>query len=724
VIERNHGWIRDFFINLASKLYFKYFITALSLFTILFYMTSSIVHTFSNDETYENIGNGYLSEFIIEHAWDIQVVNEKKPWIKIAYMADKHYMRDITNTIEKKLHTPTNQYLQTGNTLNIQSDFWEPVFNEEEYKNSFDIEKIIADLHLPKEKKVAVIAKELWIDWKNEKSNYAKLAWINWNYVWSLEQNQKIRDYLIRNAQEIYKDKHGRNEWDTLDLVSQEIQEVKLNAQEITWLVTYNDVTLKVVAPIESFPEWTILKIKTLWDDNSMTNFDITLKEIMLLAQVDKLEYDAPMASFDISFYAPDDTQFLNELQPAEWKSVSVTFDYGDNNEFKNDESTWFLAIYHMEDNDDTSIANLVSTKSSKDISKNNKSDSISIYANTLSVYILTIVSDLEEETSSNSGTVKFDAGYGGFIVNSNDIILSSSRIDADVTYTWKILSKDNSVTLPEVHVASWYNFWWWYNGNTFLWDAWTVFELSKSMDTESEQSDLDIENNYEIYACLYENETDSNLCTFSEKKDSTSEFLEEIVDDEVMVSDIDSYTPSDEEIKKYGEEVFKAYNRAIGEGITTIDDINKAKLNTKITRAELAKMMVVYMSWVLQKEPVVTDEVNYKDINSRKLWNLTWYIQLAYQYQIMGINADWSPMDNFNPNEPVSRWEFATVLSRVLFGEIYNQDGINYYEQHIEALNKANILNDTNPNLTEWRWWIMTMLYRSQSMIQSNTVG
>ena len=124
---------------------------------------------------------------------------------------------------------------------------------------------------------------------------------------------------------------------------------------------------------------------------------------------------------------------------------------------------------------------------------------------------------------------------------------------------------------------------------------------------------------------------------------------------------------------------------------------------------------MVVFMSWVLQKEPVIIDTTTYKDVNSNKLWDLTWYIQLAYQYQIMWINADWSPMENFSPNKPVSRWEFATVLSRVLFGNTYNQNWLKYYEQHISALNNANILNNTDPNITEWRWWIMTMLYRSQ---------
>jgi hypothetical protein len=44
------------------------------------------------------------------------------------------------------------------------------------------------------------------------------------------------------------------------------------------------------------------------------------------------------MASFDISFYAPDDTECVEELQPAEGKSISVTFDYANNKQFKNPE--------------------------------------------------------------------------------------------------------------------------------------------------------------------------------------------------------------------------------------------------------------------------------------------------------------------------------------------------------------------------------------------------
>jgi predicted transcriptional regulator len=61
-----------------------------------------------------------------------------------------------------------------------------------------------------------------------------------------------------------------------------------------------------------------------------------------------------------------------------------------------------------MEENDDTSVANLVKTE---DIKQKTKSDSIGIYANTLSVYILTIVSDLDEDVSENNKTITLDTG-------------------------------------------------------------------------------------------------------------------------------------------------------------------------------------------------------------------------------------------------------------------------------------------------------------------------
>lgn len=720
-MKNNNWWIRDLF---------RYIIAILSSVMIIPYTIRSFFTVIWGNPMGNNIDS--ISE-LIESNWEIKpLVNNIKVDENEYEDTEENEIDDImlsmseivginenfedlnNNQEDNQVDTNqsneniTNLFLQNGEDLDIRELFPEGTNTNKEltWENKFDIEKIISDLHLQKEKRVAVVAKKLWIDRKKEKLDYVELAWIEWKYNWSLEQNEKIRNYLIANAQEIYKDKHWWNEWETLPLVAKEEKKVKMNAQEITWQVTYNDVTLKVSAPVESFPEWTVLKIKTLGDDDSTTTFDITFKEVILMTQVDNVGYDAPMASFDICFYAPDDVEFFHELQPVEWKSVSVTFDYENNKEFKNSEDEWFLAIYHMEDNQETSVANLVG------VNENTKSDSMSIYANTLSVYILTVVSDLDEDLTGDNKTIRFDAWINGFITNNENIVISSTWTDIDAIYTWKILSQNNEIILPDAKLASWYSFWWRYNGNLFLWSAWTTFKLWDSDDSTWSQSDLDVE----IYACVSPEELTWYTCTLNDNEKSDLEILVETLDAEGN-SDVDIYTPSEEEIQKYGEDVFVAYNRAINNWITTIDDVSKVKFNKKITRAELAKMMVEFMSWTLQKQPVITWGVNYRDVNSKKLWDLAWYIQLAYQYQIMGINADWTPIEDFNPDKTVTRAEFATVLSRVLYGSRYNQSGVNYYEKHIEALNKANILSNTNPNLVEARWRIMTMLYNAKDI-------
>ena len=167
------------------------------------------------------------------------------------------------------------------------------------------------------------------------------------------------------------------------------------------------------------------------------------------------------------------------------------------------------------------------------------------------------------------------------------------------------------------------------------------------------------------------------------------------------------------EAIALFWDEQIDAYQWALENGITTMDTVEKARLDQPLTRAELAKMMVVYMQKVLKADPVVTWEVKYLDVDE-SLWDLAWYIQLAYQYQIMGINADGTSLENFNPNGVVTRWEYATVFSRVLFGSVFNKEWADFYTNHLEALKEAWILKDTTPTMQEIRWWVMLMMYRS----------
>jgi len=179
----------------------------------------------------------------------------------------------------------------------------------------------------------------------------------------------------------------------------------------------------------------------------------------------------------------------------------------------------------------------------------------------------------------------------------------------------------------------------------------------------------------------------------------------------------------SDSAREKYTEEQIAAYEWAFNNGITTINDIEKARLNSPLTRAQLAKMMSQYLTNVLWETPVATEEkANYSDVNE-SLGDLADFIEVAYAYKIMWINADGTPLKKFNPKGQVTRAEYATVFSRVLFGDKFNKAEWKYYENHIKALKSVWILTNDNHSIKELRGWVMLMMYRSTNTDLSNPV-
>ncbi len=160
-------------------------------------------------------------------------------------------------------------------------------------------------------------------------------------------------------------------------------------------------------------------------------------------------------------------------------------------------------------------------------------------------------------------------------------------------------------------------------------------------------------------------------------------------------------------------QELKDAYIYAFLKGITTQATIDDAQLDRGVTRAEMAKMMVIFATKVLWKEKVKTGTVQYADVDS-SLGDLADYIQLACQLQIMGIDANGNPIKNFNPHGEVTRAEFATVLSRILYGSEHNQEWADFYSKHLEALKEASILKNTTPTMKELRGWVMLMLMRT----------
>lgn len=169
-----------------------------------------------------------------------------------------------------------------------------------------------------------------------------------------------------------------------------------------------------------------------------------------------------------------------------------------------------------------------------------------------------------------------------------------------------------------------------------------------------------------------------------------------------------------------FSEEENQAYLRACEKWIIIADNIMKANMNRNLTRAELAKMMSVYSEQLLGRSRVISGSANYPDVNDN-LGDLAYYIQEWYKLQIMWIHANGSALSKFSPSSLVTRWEFGTVFSRVLYGNGNNINSSKYYEKHLQALKNAGILENTNPKLKETRWWVIIMLYRSQKVEKSN---
>ena len=164
----------------------------------------------------------------------------------------------------------------------------------------------------------------------------------------------------------------------------------------------------------------------------------------------------------------------------------------------------------------------------------------------------------------------------------------------------------------------------------------------------------------------------------------------------------------------QFASEQNDAYLWACQHNITTMRTIQEARLEQPLTRAELAKIMSVYAMKEYHLKPLITGAVNYKDVNA-DLGDLADYIQLAYQLQIMGINADGTPIQAFEPHKLVSRAEFATVLSRVIWGNKHNISGDDRYSEHLQALKKYEIItSDVPANWWELRGRALLMLHRT----------
>ena len=159
-----------------------------------------------------------------------------------------------------------------------------------------------------------------------------------------------------------------------------------------------------------------------------------------------------------------------------------------------------------------------------------------------------------------------------------------------------------------------------------------------------------------------------------------------------------------------YSQELTDAYNWAYSKGVTTMSPIDNANMYGAITRSEMAKMLSVYATEVLGMTPNTAAACTFSDIASVK-GDLHDYIIESCQLGIMGQG-----ISAFRPYDTISRAEFGTALSRVLWGSQY-EGGTPYYAKHLDALKAAGIMTQiANAESTkEVRGYVMLMLMRSE---------
>ena len=160
---------------------------------------------------------------------------------------------------------------------------------------------------------------------------------------------------------------------------------------------------------------------------------------------------------------------------------------------------------------------------------------------------------------------------------------------------------------------------------------------------------------------------------------------------------------------KTYSDEFQQAYEFAYKHGITTMPTIEQANMEGPLTRIAMAKMLSYYAINVLWLKPDETRVNKFKDVSDQMDAEYNNAVTLAYQLWIMWINM---PKNKFRPNDLVTRAEFATALSRMLYKIADWKD--KYYSTHMAKLMEEKIITNDNPNLQELRGYVMIMLMRS----------
>lgn len=171
-----------------------------------------------------------------------------------------------------------------------------------------------------------------------------------------------------------------------------------------------------------------------------------------------------------------------------------------------------------------------------------------------------------------------------------------------------------------------------------------------------------------------------------------------------------------------YADEVNEAFQRWYQLNITNKCPITAARLDDTILRKEVAKMMSMFTIQIIGIYPNTHKSWcdQYPDVKNLSE-EMQFYTKTACQLDLMGQKPDGTtPDDIFNPNDSVDRAQFGTILSRLIYGDVYNiyegeETIYKRYEKHLQALNNDGIMHKIDdPSMLEKRARVLLMLHRT----------
>ena len=284
------------------------------------------------------------------------------------------------------------------------------------------------------------------------------------------------------------------------------------------------------------------------------------------------------------------------------------------------------------------------------------------------------------------------------------------STVAAQQVIMWKTATK------PADPTKSGYTFKWWYSDEDLI----TAYDFTAA-----------VNDNITLYAKWEQNKssssssgwgggggssksttkttttTDTEKTTTDTKATDTKSDTNTTVDNNNKGSNNDNYVSTYN--PEFSQEFNDAYQFARKNGITTMSNIEEADMYGPLTRVAMAKMLSQYAINVLGQAPDTSKVVpTFSDVDEQLNADYNNWVTLAYQLGIM-----WIGIENYRPFDLVTRAEFGTALSRMLYG-LADGQWDEWYSTHLSKLMNEEIITVDTPNLQELRGYVMIMLMRS----------